>query len=218
MLRYSPTDGAELGRPALLPANRRAGSGGFTLVELLITLAVTGILLAVAVPSLRTFVQNSRIDNTADTFIAAIQHARSEAITRGSAVILCRTADPATNSCGGSASKDWTPGWLMYAIPVFEGEENFDPEKGNSTGEPDKNHALVHRGMPAAEGVSITSDDHGNSWLTIGADGTLNESDTLAYAVCDERGVDEGKLIVIPMIGRPYATSDLSDAPNCEPS
>jgi len=182
---------------------------GFTLAELLVVLAVGGILLAVAVPNLTTFIRNSRIDNTTGTFLTEVQRARSEAITRGDAVILCRTADPSSDQCGTSPSEDWTPGWLMYAVPAFSGEEDYDPGKG---------HVLIRRGTPAPEGVTITADNHGNSWLTIGADGTLNEDGTLAYAVCDERGVDAGKLLVIPMIGRPHVTDDLSAAPDCNPT
>jgi len=186
-------------------------SGAFTLAELLVALAVAGILLAVALPNLQTYIRNARVDNATDTFLAEIQRARSEAITRGEAVILCRTADPSTDNCGTSASEDWTPGWLMYAVPNFTGEEDYDPSSP-------KNHVLIRRGTGAPEGVTITSDDHGNSWLTMGSDGRLSEDGTLAYAVCDDRGADAGKLIVIPMIGRPYVTDDLSAAPDCNPT
>jgi len=194
-----PADGA---RP------RQTGRG-FTLIELLVTLAVAAILVAVAAPNLRSFVQDSRVNDAADTFLAAVQRARSEAITRGNAVILCRTANPATDDCGTSASEDWSPGWLMYAVPSFTGEEDYDDSADN---------VMIQRGTPAPEGITVTSDNHGNSWLTFGSDGTLREDGPLAYAVCDDRGEDEGKLIVIPMIGRPYITDDLSAAPNCDPA
>lgn len=195
-------------RPAM--AARNGVNGGFTLIELMVTLAVGAILLAVAVPSFRTFVQNAQVNNTADSFLAAMQRARSEAITRGDAVLLCRTADPTSNTCGTSSAEDWSPGWLMYAVRNFSGEVNFDASNAN--------HQLISRGSPTPGGVTITSDSHGNSWLTFGNDGTLAEDDVVAYAICDDRGVEHGRLIVIPMIGRPYLTNDMSDAPNCEPT
>lgn len=192
-----------------VPAARRAPAAGFTLVELLVTLAVAAILLTVGVPSFRTFVQNAQLRSATDGFLAAIQRARSEAITRGDAVILCRTADPSSDSCGTSSSEEWTRGWLMYAVRNFSGEVDYNSGSAN--------HELLARGTPAPDGVEITSENHGNRWLTIGADGTLAEDGVVAYAVCDKRGEEHGRLIVIPMIGRPYVTDDMSDAPNCEP-
>lgn len=187
----------------------RRATLGFTLVELLVTLAVAAMLLSFGVPSLRTFVQDSRVAGAADSFLSAIQHARSEAITRGDTVTLCRTADPSTDNCGTSADEDWTPGWLMYSVPNFTGEEDYTASADN---------VLIQRGAPAHEEITITSDTHGNQWLTIGPDGTLREDGAVAYAVCDVRGVEKGKLIVIPMIGRPYVTDNMGGAPGCEPS
>lgn len=194
---------------ASVTAVRKGTNGGFTLIELLVTVAVAAILLAVAVPSFRIFIQNAQLNSAADGFLTAIQQARSEAITRGDAVLLCRTADPDSNSCGTSAANDWSPGWLMYVVRNFGGEVNFDNTNTN--------HELISRGRAVPDGVTITADTHGNSWLTFGADGSLNEDDTVAYAVCDDRGTAHGQLIVIPMIGRPYMTDDMTDAPNCEP-
>lgn len=190
-----------------------AGQSGFTLLELMITLAVAAILLAVATPSLRTFVQNSKINSTADSFLTAIQQARSEAITRGNWVLLCRTADPTGTTCGDSDTKDWSPGWLMYAAPGASSEVPY-----NSS-----NHVLIKRGSAAADGVEITADADGNTYLTFGPDGTLREplgngDAQVLYAVCDERGPAEGKLIVLHRIGRPYMTDDFADAPDCAPN
>lgn len=173
------------------------------------TLAVAAILLTVGVPSFRVFVQNAQLKSAADGMLTAIQRARSEAVTRGDAVILCRTADPSSDNCGTSSSEEWTRGWLMYAVRNFSGEVDYNSGSAD--------HELLARGTPAPEGVEITSEDHGNRWLTFGPDGTLAEDGVVAYAVCDERGVDHGRLIVIPMIGRPHITDDMTDAPNCQP-
>lgn len=192
----------------------RCRHAGFTLPELVVTLAVAAILVTVAVPNFRTFIQNSRINGTADNFLAALQQARSEAITRGDKVILCRTADPSTDGCGDSGDKDWASGWLMYAVPTEPGEVNYTASGDN---------VLIRRGLPAAQGVAVTSDTDGNTWLTFGGDGTLDEpmgngDNVVLYAVCDDRGEDAGKLVVIPLIGRPYLTDDLTNAPGCAPN
>lgn len=184
---------------------RFSPNGGFTLLELLITLVVAAVLLGAALPSFRTFVQNARLKGAADTFIAQIQRARSEAITRGNPVILCRTADSASDNCGTSANKDWSDGWLIYVKQGYGGSGGTD--YASSDGPP------LIRGGPAPQGVTITADADGDRWLTFFADGTLNKTGESQYAVCDDRGVQSGRLIVISLVGRPYVT----DTNTCTP-
>lgn len=90
---------------------------GFTLIELMITLVVLGILLLVAVPNFGSFVAQSRVDSVKNKLVSSIALARSEAIKRGSAVAVCRKrADPAQD-CDGTdtaGSKNWSNGWLVF--------------------------------------------------------------------------------------------------------
>lgn len=193
---------------------------GFTLIELMVTLAVAAILLAVGVPSFRTFVQNAELNSAAGGLLAAIQQARSEAITRGDPVLLCRTGDASSRTCranepDGTAnqSNDWTPGWLMYVKEGYTGGGGVGGDYGGGAGE-----TLIRLGEPAPEGVTITSDDDGNQWLAFFPDGTLNEGDAVEYAVCDGRGAQPGisQMLVIQSIGRPYLR-DFDAGDTCSP-
>lgn len=186
----------------------------------MVVLSVAAILLAVAVPSFRTFVQNSKLDNAADTFLAALQQARSEAITRGDPVLLCRTGDSSTESCNAAEpdgspnqANDWTPGWLMY---VKEGYDDDFGVGGSYTGA--AGETLLKLGQPAPDGVTITSSVWGNEVLAFFADGTLNEGDDVEYAVCDDRGArpDISQMVVIRPIGRPYLR-DFDASDTCSP-
>lgn len=89
---------------------------GFTLIELIVTVAVLAILLFVAVPNFSGFVSDSRVEATKNKLISSVAHARSEAITRGERVVICRKNQNA-NTCAGTnqnGTADWSEGWLVY--------------------------------------------------------------------------------------------------------
>ncbi|WP_024301937.1 GspH/FimT family pseudopilin [Pseudogulbenkiania sp. MAI-1] len=67
---------------------RFARQVGFTLTEMLITLALMAIVLALAVPSFSTWLMNHQIRNAADTAMASLQLARAEAIRTNTSVRL----------------------------------------------------------------------------------------------------------------------------------
>ncbi|MBN8772197.1 MAG: GspH/FimT family pseudopilin, partial [Thiobacillus sp.] len=62
---------------------------GFTLIELVVTLAVAGILLGIAIPNFQLFVMNNRMASQANDLITALNMARSEAVKRAANVMVC---------------------------------------------------------------------------------------------------------------------------------
>jgi type IV fimbrial biogenesis protein FimT len=60
-----------------------ASAGGFTLIELMVTVAIIAIAMTVAVPSLTTFQRNSELTSTINTLLAAMNAAKGEAMKRG---------------------------------------------------------------------------------------------------------------------------------------
>ena len=98
--------------------NRRAatGQGGFTLVELMVTVALAAMLMAMAYPSFTSLTNNSRLTSAANEFVAAIQLARTEAIRLNRRVALCPSnADGSACQDGG----DWTR-WLTLVVDTGE--------------------------------------------------------------------------------------------------
>ncbi|MDP3134728.1 MAG: GspH/FimT family pseudopilin, partial [Burkholderiaceae bacterium] len=71
--------------------NRKSANSGFTLIEALVVIALTGILVAMAVPSMRSTIERSSISSQVNSYIGALRFARSEAIKLGATVKMCRS-------------------------------------------------------------------------------------------------------------------------------
>lgn len=82
---------------------------GFNVIELMVTVAVVGILAAVALPSFADAIARNRIAAQANDFAAAVNYARTEAIRRNSPAGVCASSDDAV--CGGT----WDDGWIVWA-------------------------------------------------------------------------------------------------------
>ena len=82
----------------------------FTLVELLVTIAVGAIVLAIGVPSFNNLIQTNQLATQTNKFIGVLNYARSEAVKRKQDIIICPSS--AEDSCNGGNSFD--NGWLVY--------------------------------------------------------------------------------------------------------
>lgn len=161
---------------------------GMTAVELLFTMAIAGIVLALAVPNFRDFIQNNRAAEEANALVGALALARSEAVTRGVPVTVCSSADGAT--CADDT--DWTTGWIVFTdvnAPLGDVDDAADP--------PD----TVLRALPALrEGSELTGDATFVSYAPSGflASGAAVDFD-LAIAGCTG---DHNRTVTVNLQGR----------------
>lgn len=91
----------------------RRRSGGFTLVELMMALAVLAVLLVMGAFAFRDLVRRHKVVAASNALRADISYARSEAIHRGNVVSICASVDATYKNCDGSG-KSYQRGWIVY--------------------------------------------------------------------------------------------------------
>ncbi len=106
----------------------RFHSTGFTLIELIVTLAISAILLGLAMPSLSSLVSGSEMSATANTLVHSLQSARSEAIKRSVSAGVCASLKPLADSPSCNNRSGYGAGWIVYADT--DGDGKFSASTG----------------------------------------------------------------------------------------
>ena len=109
------------------PAHR-----GFTIVELMVVVAILATLVALAAPSFRPLVERWRVRDASETLQSTIYFARSEAIKRSGSVIIIK--GPNTGSCSTTTTEQWSCGWSVF----FDANGNGLQDVCNSAATPNE--------------------------------------------------------------------------------
>ncbi len=84
---------------------------GFTLVEMLVVLAVSAIILSIAAPSFMNIIANNRVASAANEMVVFLNLAKSEAVKSGQTAVLCKRTE---DGAGCNHAKAWSDGWIIF--------------------------------------------------------------------------------------------------------
>lgn len=177
----------------------RSASAGFSLLELLVTVAIAAILMAIAVPQFQAQGLGAARAQGGRLLLSALNQARSEAISRNTTVSVCRRDffSTATTPRCAIASGRWTQGWIVYR----------DANGSVDTNEPASSDDIIGVFDPVGR---VTANGEGDAFrmqpaslpavVQFGANGRAGQS--LAFTFCEPSGtLVDGRRVDITLSG-----------------
>jgi len=176
---------------------------GFTLIELMVTISIAGILLGIAIPSFTAIIASNRLTSTANNYLAAVNFTRSEAIKRGQQVTMANSG----------ASSQWENGWSIFVDA--DGSNAFNDDGDGTLCE--ANEDCLLRTFDALSGhLSIRTSDS-TSYKDFAAylpSGESKMKNAGKFTLCGESGDDQPQRIInINIMGRPSITKETGTCP-----
>lgn len=176
-------------------------------MELMMTLAVVGVILAIAIPNFRDFLLNSRMTGAANDLLAGIQLARSEAIKRQAPVAICASANPQTDPPDCDDQFAQLAGWAVWV--------DTDDDAAIDAGEP---VIATHEPLDA----TLTLISNGSGFVSYGPDGFSRpdvggNAATNLVLLCDERAnllvgdIYRKRAVLLAQTGRPAVLRQQSE-------
>ncbi|MGD8940277.1 MAG: GspH/FimT family pseudopilin [Gammaproteobacteria bacterium] len=173
---------------------------GFTLIELMVTIALAAIILTQAVPSFNALVQNNRLISQKNEFISTLNLARSEALKRGTRVTVCASTDQAT--CD---TTDWEQGWIVFS------DRNADRVLDSGTGAClATEDCLIRVSAGLSSNNTLAARKSGaaadTGFIQYTPRGAVDSAATFTF--CDQRGEGHARATNINNLGRAISASD----------
>lgn len=164
---------------------------GVSLIEILVTLAIAGILSSLAVPSFKSTILDNRLNSQISSLMSHVNRARSEAIKRNVRVTLCKSPDGATCTKTGN----WNQGWIVFV------------ESSNENGRRDAGETILQTHGPLKGNNTMTVTGNISDYISFVGNGFSRTASgaiqTGSIALCDGRKDDsKARAIQVSATGR----------------
>ena len=158
---------------------------GFTLIEMMVTIAIMGILLAIGIPSFQQLIVNNRIVTNTNDMIADLAMARSEALKRGGNIVVTVCATTDGSSCSGA--NDWSGGRLVFV-------------DAGTVGSVDSGDVVLRK-SGAISGMTVTASGFSTTgFLAYRSSGAVTSTQVGTFTVCHSGYL--GRVVTVSPIGR----------------
>ena len=130
--------------------DRGINNKGFTLIEMLVVLALIAIIVTLSTP-LSNIYKHNRVSTQVQEFVSALNVARNEAVSRGIPVSICISDGQTPADCADNAGAimDWAAGWLVFS----DSNSNCAIDAGD-------NDTVINQRSSLTNGFSLRVDDH----------------------------------------------------------
>ena len=178
---------------------------GFTLVELMVTLAVMAILVGLAVPSFSTVIANNRIATQTNEFVGALNLARSEAVRRGQGVSIRTTV----------AGIEFATGWQIFNDTALTGAAPATAdvlrESAGLAGRTTLRRVTRTGATTYADATGALTD---RMFVVFNSRGGNNAGASAFFRVCDSRDTTiPGRILQVSTVGRISLDSSTATCP-----
>lgn len=176
---------------------------GFTLLELMITVSVAAILLAVGIPGLQEFVRNNRRATELNNLVSTLQVARSEAVARNQRIGICPSTAPASATATCSGNTTWETGWIVFVDADVDGTRDNGEE--------------ILRVAEGPANMTVRAELQAIAYRPNGRVRTYPNPDNNTpgnFMFCDARGASSARVVQLPVTGRPQSAYKKIDGSN----
>src|SRR5690554_3852353 len=152
-------------------------SSGFTLIELMITIALIAIIAGFAIPQFGNMIERNRVVSTTNSVVGLLHFARSEAIRQNRRVAVQVEQN------------------VAWAVRVDQADPTFDPDDAN-----DIATKLIRRIESPSSGTTVAAPGGGNVDVEFRSSGMIDSANDLEIQICS--GSVDGRLMVVTRGGR----------------
>ena len=158
---------------------------GFTVIELMITVALAAVILTLGVPAFQGLMERNQLASNINSFVSSLALARSEAVKRKQTTTVCASNDGSTCITNNSG---YESGWMVFVESV----------SANGVRENDEEILWVHEALDT--NMTLRGNSNFQNNIRFISSGRSNGNGSVA--LCKENSVNKARMIIINTAGR----------------